>query len=60
MQIIIGINKIKSNSGTTLTPSLILKQMNNIIKQFNEDEFNILIWASAIEEGLDIQSCNAL
>ena len=57
---IIGINKRKSNSGTTLTPSLTLKQMNEIIKLFNEDEFNILIGTSAIEEGLDIQSCNAV
>ena len=57
---IIGINKRKSNSGTTLTPSLTLKQMNEIIRQFNEDEFNILIGTSAIEEGLDIQSCNAV
>ena len=30
------------------------------IRQFNEDEFNILIGTSAIEEGLDIQSCNAV
>ena len=57
---IIGINKRKSNAGTTLTPSLTLKQMNEIIKQFNEDNFNILIGTSAIEEGLDIQSCNAV
>jgi len=57
---IIGINKRKSDSGTTLTPSLTLKQMNEIIKQFNDDEFNILIGTSAIEEGLDIQSCNAV
>ena len=55
---VIGINKRKSNS--TLTPSLNLKQMNDIIRQFNEDEFNILIGTSAIEEGLDIQSCNAV
>jgi excinuclease UvrABC helicase subunit UvrB len=34
--------------------------MNEIIKQFNEGEFNILIGTSAIEEGLDIQSCNAV
>ena len=34
--------------------------MNEIIKLFNEDEFNILIGTSAIEEGLDIQSCNAV
>ena len=57
---IIGINKRKSNAGTTLTPSLTLKQMNEVIKQFNEDNFNILIGTSAIEEGLDIQSCNAV
>ena len=57
---IIGINKRKSNGGTMLTPSLTLKEMNEIIKQFNEDEFNILIGTSAIEEGLDIQSCNAV
>ena len=43
-----------------LTPSLTLKEMNEIIKQFNEGEFNILIGTSAIEEGLDIQSCNAV
>ena len=57
---IIGINKKKSNGGTTLTPSLTLKQMNDIIKEFNEDKFSILIGTSAIEEGLDIQSCNAV
>ena len=57
---IIGINKRKSEGGTTLTPSLTLKQMNDIIKQFNNDKFNILIGTSAIEEGLDIQSCNAV
>ena len=57
---IIGINKRKSNGGTTLTPTLTLKQMNEIIEQFNNDKFNILIGTSAIEEGLDIQSCNAV
>ena len=57
---IIGINKRKSDGGTMLTPSLTMKEMNEIIKQFNEDEFNILIGTSAIEEGLDIQSCNAV
>lgn len=57
---IIGINKRISKGGTTLTPSLTLKEMNEIIKQFNEDKFNILIGTSAIEEGLDIQSCNAV
>ena len=57
---IIGINKRKSDGGTMLTPSLTLKEMNEIIKQFNEGKFNILIGTSAIEEGLDIQSCNAV
>ena len=57
---IIGINKRKSNGGTTLTPTLTLKQMNEIIEQFNNDKFNILIGTSAIEEGLDIQSSNAV
>ena len=59
-QEIIGINKHKSNGGLALTPSLTLNQMNTIIKNFNEDKFNILIGTSAIEEGLDIQSCNAV
>ena len=57
---IIGINKQKSGGGTTLTPSLTLKRLNEIITQFNEDKFDILIGTSAIEEGLDIQSCNAV
>ena len=57
---IIGINKQKSGGGTTLTPSLTLKKLNEIIYNFNEDKFDILIGTSAIEEGLDIQSCNAV
>ena len=57
---IIGINKQKSGGGTTLTPSLTLKKMNEIISEFNEDKFDILIGTSVIEEGLDIQSCNAV
>jgi superfamily II DNA/RNA helicase len=57
---IIGINKRKSEGGTTLTPSLTLKKLNEIISNFNEDKFDILIGTSAIEEGLDIQSCNAV
>ena len=44
--------------GLDLTPSLTLNQMNAFIKNFNEDKLNILIGASTIEEGLDIQSCN--
>ena len=57
---IIGINKKRSGGGTSLTPSITLIKMNEIIKNFNEDKFNILIGTSAIEEGLDIQSCNAV
>ena len=57
---IIGINKRKSEGGTTFTPSLTLKKLNEIISQFNENKFDILIGTSAIEEGLDIQSCNAV
>ena len=57
---IIGINKQKSGGGTTLTPSLTLKKLNDIILEFNNDKFDILIGTSAIEEGLDIQSCNAV
>jgi len=34
--------------------------MNEIITQFNEDKFDILIGTSVIEEGLNIQSCNAV
>ena len=57
---IIGINKKRSGGGTSLTPSITQIKMNQIIKNFNEDKFNILIGTSAIEEGLDIQSCNAV
>ena len=57
---IIGINKRKSEGGTTFTPSLTLKKLNEIISQFNENKFDILIGTSAIEEGLDIQSYNAV
>ena len=57
---IIGINKKRSGGGTSLTPSITQAKMNEIIKNFNEDKFNILIGTSAIEEGLDIQSCNAV
>ena len=57
---IIGINKKRSESGTTLTPSITLKQLNDIIYRFNNHKFDILIGTSAIEEGLDIQSCNAV
>ena len=57
---IIGINKKKSEGGTLLTPTLTLNKMNEIITQFNEDKFDILIGTSVIEEGLNIQSCNAV
>ena len=57
---IIGINRRKTNNGTTLTPSITLNELNKTIVDFNENKFNILIGTSAIEEGLDIQSCNAV
>ena len=57
---IIGINKQKSIGGTLLTPSLSLNSMNEIISQFNMGKFDILIGTSVIEEGLNIQSCNAV
>ena len=58
---VIGVNnKKKSKSSITLTPTTTLKKLNEIIKKFNENEFDILIGTSAVEEGLDIQSCNAV
>ena len=57
---IIGINKKKSDKGTTLTPSITLNELNKTIIDFNENKLNILIGTSAVEEGLDIQSCNAV
>ena len=57
---VIGVNKKSKNSSLTLTPSITLNKLNQIIKDFNEDKFDILIGTSAIEEGLDIQSCNAV
>ena len=57
---IIGINKRRTNNGTTLTTNITLNELNKTIKDFNENKFNILIGTSAVEEGLDIQSCNAV
>ena len=57
---VIGVNKRAKKSSLTLTPSITLNKLNQIIKDFNEDKFDILIGTSAIEEGLDIQSCNAV
>ena len=57
---VIGVNKKSKNSSLTLTPSITLNKLNQIIKDFNENKFDILIGTSAIEEGLDIQSCNAV
>ena len=44
----------------TLTPTITLNKLNKIVKDFNENSFDILIGTNAIEEGLDIQSCNAV
>ena len=57
---IIGVNRRKTNNGTTLTPSITISELNQTIKDFNENKINILIGTSAVEEGLDIQTCNAV
>ena len=57
---IIGVNKKKTDNGTTLTISITLNELNKTINDFNENKFNILIGTSAVEEGLDIQTCNAV
>ena len=58
---IIGVNKNKkSQSSLALTPTITLNKLNKIVKDFNENLFDILIGTSAVEEGLDIQSCNAV
>ena len=57
---IIGVNKRKNKSSLTLTPTITLNKLNEIVKDFNENKFDILIGTSAVEEGLDIQSCNAV
>ena len=59
-QEVIGVNQKKNDSGTSLTPSMTLSKLNETIKNFNSGNFNILIGTSAIEEGIDIQSCNAV
>jgi len=58
---IIGVNKNKkTKSSLALTPTITLNKLNKIVKDFNENSFDILIGTSAVEEGLDIQSCNAV
>ena len=58
---VIGVNnKKKSKSSISLTPTITFNKLNEIIKNFNQNELDILIGTSAIEEGLDIQSCNAV
>ena len=58
---IIGVNnKKKSKSSLTLTPTITLNKLNKMVKDFNENQFDILIGTNAVEEGLDIQSCNAV
>jgi endoribonuclease Dicer len=55
---VIGVNKIKNENGTLFNPSNSIKDLNDKINAFNKSEFNILIGTNAVEEGLDIQSCN--
>ena len=57
---IIGLNKRKTNKGTILTQSTTLNEMNKTIFDFNNNIINILIGTSAVEEGLDIQTCNGV
>ena len=57
---IIGLNKHKTNNGTILTQSTTLNELNKTISDFNNNKINILIGTSAVEEGLDIQTCNAV
>ena len=57
---IIGVNNKKIKSSLELSPTITLSKLNKIIKDFNDDNFDILIGTSAVEEGLDIQSCNAV
>ena len=57
---IIGLNKRKTNKGTILTQSTTLNELNKTISYFNNNAINILIGTSAVEEGLDIQTCNGV
>ena len=57
---IIGLNRHKTNNGTILTQSTTLNELNKTIFEFNNNKINILIGTSAVEEGLDIQTCNAV
>ena len=57
---IIGLNKRKTNKGTILTQSTTLNELNKTISDFNSNAINILIGTSAVEEGLDIQTCNGV
>ena len=58
---IIGLNKgKKTKSSLALAPTITLNKLNQVVKDFNENKFDILIGTSAVEEGLDIQSCNAV
>lgn len=57
---VIGINRKRSESGTVLNPNNTLNELNSKIKKFNSGESQILIGTSAVEEGLDFQSCNSV
>ena len=55
---VIGVNKKKNQNRAIINPSNTIKQLNEKINGFNKGNYNILIGTGAIEEGLDIQSCN--
>ena len=57
---VIGINRKRSEAGTVLNPNNTLSELNSKIKKFNSGEAQILIGTSAVEEGLDFQSCNSV
>jgi len=57
---VIGINRKRSESGTVLNPNNTLNELNSKIKKFNSGEAQILIGTSAVEEGLDFQTCNSV
>jgi superfamily II DNA/RNA helicase len=57
---VIGVNRKRSESGTVINPTNSMKEMNEKIKKFNTGKTQILIGTSAVEEGLDFQSCNSV
>jgi ERCC4-related helicase len=57
---VIGVNRKRSESGTVINPTNSMKEMNEKLKKFNTGKTQILIGTSAVEEGLDFQSCNSV